>query len=84
MVIIPTVCAPDETGYVADPESCDAYYHCSEGLPSKMFCADGYEFDEDKKVSLIIGLLFERLKGVLESSLSERRNELTSSLTECS
>ena len=36
---------PEEAGVFPDPEQCDKYYECVDGLPETKFCPDGLLFD---------------------------------------
>ncbi|GBN76218.1 hypothetical protein AVEN_7582-1 [Araneus ventricosus] len=37
---------PNKSGYYADPEQCDLYYECRNGVPKEKLCKDGLVFND--------------------------------------
>lgn len=48
------ICPPNFVGVIPDPEMCDRYYYCTGGRPQTLYCAPGYEFDNNNSVSFTI------------------------------
>jgi len=43
---IPDFSCPERNGYFADPEQCDLYYECQDGVPEAKLCPDGLLFED--------------------------------------
>ena len=37
---------PERNGYFPDPEQCDLYYECIDGVPEAKLCPDGLLFED--------------------------------------
>lgn len=42
----PEICPPGSFGTRPHPERCDAFYMCAAGNAIKLFCSEGFEYDD--------------------------------------